>query len=212
MNYPFLTLKERDVETGLDYFLARYYSSVQGRFTSPDEFKGGPEELFGEVDPHDPLFYSDTAEPQSLNKYQYCLNNPLRYIDPDGHQTATADALKIGAALTVAAPHPVAKVVGVGILVGVGVEVTLGWKNVGRGVKALLDQGGQSAMQQDLEDLRLLRQGDNRQAVNRGNSKIRGSRTLLAQATITMKSLLRLPRYADYKYDRLTRRWQAHRC
>ncbi|MGH9849010.1 MAG: RHS repeat-associated core domain-containing protein, partial [Blastocatellia bacterium] len=30
------TSKERDNETGLDYFLARYYSSTQGRFTSPD--------------------------------------------------------------------------------------------------------------------------------------------------------------------------------
>lgn len=32
-----VTSKERDNETGLDYFLARYYSSTQGRFTSPDE-------------------------------------------------------------------------------------------------------------------------------------------------------------------------------
>ena len=86
--------KERDEETGLDYFLARYYSSAQGRFTSPDEFNGGPEELFEDVDPHDPLLYADNAEPQSLNKYQYCLGNPLRYIDPDGHQTSTADNLK----------------------------------------------------------------------------------------------------------------------
>jgi RHS repeat-associated protein len=39
------TQKERDVETGMDYFLARYYSSTQGRFTSPDEFVGGPDEL-----------------------------------------------------------------------------------------------------------------------------------------------------------------------
>lgn len=38
--------KERDNETGLDYFLARYYSSAHGRFTSPDEFKGGPREVF----------------------------------------------------------------------------------------------------------------------------------------------------------------------
>jgi RHS repeat-associated protein len=40
------TDKERDAETGLDYFLARYYSSTQGRFTSPDEFLGGPDELY----------------------------------------------------------------------------------------------------------------------------------------------------------------------
>jgi RHS repeat-associated protein len=88
------TQKERDIETGLDYFLARYYSSTQGRFTSPDEFRGGPEELFGEIDPHDPLFYAEIAEPQSLNNYHYVLNNPLRYIDPDGHQTTTADNIK----------------------------------------------------------------------------------------------------------------------
>lgn len=34
---------ERDDETGLDYARARYYSSKQGRFTSPDEFTGGPD-------------------------------------------------------------------------------------------------------------------------------------------------------------------------
>ena len=36
-NYPFLTSKERDIETGLDYSIHRYYSPAQGRFTSPDE-------------------------------------------------------------------------------------------------------------------------------------------------------------------------------
>src|SRR5207302_10996761 len=76
------TLKESDNETGLDYFLARYYSSTQGRITSPDEFKGGPEELFEDVDPHAPLFYADIAEPQSLNKYHSCLNHPIPHIDP----------------------------------------------------------------------------------------------------------------------------------
>ena len=40
------TSKERDAESGLDFFEARYYSSAQGRFTSPDEFKGGIVDAF----------------------------------------------------------------------------------------------------------------------------------------------------------------------
>jgi RHS repeat-associated protein len=67
-NYPFLTQKERDNETGLDYFGARYYASTQGRFTSPDPGNAG----------------ADEGDPQSWNGYAYSLNNPLRFIDPDG--------------------------------------------------------------------------------------------------------------------------------
>ncbi|MEK6303428.1 MAG: RHS repeat-associated core domain-containing protein [Acidobacteriota bacterium] len=62
------TQKERDSESGLDYFLARYYSSAQGRFTSSD-----------------PLLSSGTVyDPQTWNRYSYTLNNPLKYIDPLG--------------------------------------------------------------------------------------------------------------------------------
>jgi RHS repeat-associated protein len=60
------TLKERDVETGLDFFGARYYGSIQGRFTGVDS--AGP----------------DLATPQTLNRYQYCLNNPLAKVDRNG--------------------------------------------------------------------------------------------------------------------------------
>lgn len=82
------TSKERDVETGLDYFGARYYSSMLGRFTSPDEFAGGPQEVStrnSADSAKQALPYADITNPQSLNKYQYCLNNPLRYVDLDGH-------------------------------------------------------------------------------------------------------------------------------
>jgi RHS repeat-associated protein len=78
---------QRDVETNLDFAQSRYYSPMQGRFTSPDEFKGGPDELFdfNEDASDNPTFYADLANPQSLNKYQYTYNNPYKYNDPNGH-------------------------------------------------------------------------------------------------------------------------------
>lgn len=54
---------------------------------SPDEFTGGPVDPFTEqqIRKPGPLPYADITNPQSLNKYAYVLNNPLRYTDPDGH-------------------------------------------------------------------------------------------------------------------------------
>ncbi|HEX8140111.1 MAG TPA: RHS repeat-associated core domain-containing protein, partial [Pyrinomonadaceae bacterium] len=94
------TGKERETETGLDYFLARYYSSAQGRFTSPDEFTGGPDDLFDFADDaaDNPTFYADLTNPQSLNKYQYGYNNPINLVDPDGHCIPCV----VGAAVAVA--------------------------------------------------------------------------------------------------------------
>jgi RHS repeat-associated protein len=63
------TGKERDTESGLDYFGARYYSSSMGRFSSPDPSG---------------LTYANPYNPQSLNLYAYVLNNPLKNIDPTG--------------------------------------------------------------------------------------------------------------------------------
>jgi RHS repeat-associated protein len=81
------TDKQRDNETGLDYFFSRYYSSTHGRFLSPDEFPGGAVEVFAERASSNPTFYADLTNPETLNKYQYCLNSPLRYVDPYGHQS-----------------------------------------------------------------------------------------------------------------------------
>jgi RHS repeat-associated protein len=71
-----LSGKERDDETGLDYFGARYYASTQGRFTSPDPLS------FWMLDRKKQPEY--LANPQRWNKYVFVLNNPLRYVDPDG--------------------------------------------------------------------------------------------------------------------------------
>jgi RHS repeat-associated protein len=54
---------------GLMDYNARYYSSYLNRFVSPD-----------------PII-SDYKNPQSLNRYAYTLNNPVRFTDPTGHYT-----------------------------------------------------------------------------------------------------------------------------
>lgn len=68
------TSKERDAESGLDFFGARYFSSAQGRFTTPDS-AAKPQAVP----------YADLSDPQSLNLYAYVRNNPLSRTDPDGH-------------------------------------------------------------------------------------------------------------------------------
>ena len=103
------TGKEPDAETGLDFFESRYYSSAQGRFTSPDEFKGGFLDAFSgqPVFQPGPLPYADLTDPQTLNKYAYVRNNPLRYTDPSGHCLEDACILE-GAAVYAAASATVA--------------------------------------------------------------------------------------------------------
>jgi RHS repeat-associated protein len=72
-NYKF-TGKERDPESGLDDFDARFYSSPFGRFMTPD----------WEAKPTD-VPYANFGNPQSLNLYSYVQNNPTTMGDPDGH-------------------------------------------------------------------------------------------------------------------------------
>lgn len=61
------TGKELDVSTGLYFYSARYYDPEIGRFVSPDTIVQSP------------------FNPQTLNRYSYCNNNPINYIDPSGH-------------------------------------------------------------------------------------------------------------------------------
>jgi RHS repeat-associated protein len=64
------TGKERDIESNLDYFPARYYNSNLGRWMSPDRLNVTDDRLFNPSN--------------TLNKYVYGANNPLKYTDPDG--------------------------------------------------------------------------------------------------------------------------------
>jgi RHS repeat-associated protein len=72
-DYKF-TGKKRDIETGLDYFGARYYSNGLGRWVSAD-WSAAPV----------PVPYADFGDPQSLNLYSYVRGLPTSRIDADGH-------------------------------------------------------------------------------------------------------------------------------
>jgi RHS repeat-associated protein len=71
------TDQELDAENGLYNYNARLYDPFIGRFISPDTIVQSP--------------YNQ----QSLNRYSYCLNNPLIYTDPMGTQRKVVMELKM---------------------------------------------------------------------------------------------------------------------
>jgi len=89
--------KERDIETNLSYFDARYFDDNQGRFTTVDP-----------VAPVNPWTsetdYNYLTNPQRLNRYTYGLNNPYRYVDPDGEFVFIAAAVICAAIAYFGAP------------------------------------------------------------------------------------------------------------
>src|SRR5258707_2647876 len=73
-NHYKFTGKERDSESGLDYFGPRYYSNGLGRFISAD-WSATPE----------PVPYAHFDDPQTLNLYGYAAGTPVTLMDDDGH-------------------------------------------------------------------------------------------------------------------------------
>ena len=63
------TSYDRSPVTGLDYAINRHYDPLQGRFTQVDPI--GMDSV-------------DLTDPQTLNLYAYCANDPINQIDPDG--------------------------------------------------------------------------------------------------------------------------------
>ena len=61
------TGQRHEPDIKLYYYIARWYDNRRGRFTQPDTIVPEP------------------ANPQSLNRYAYVNNNPVRYTDPSGH-------------------------------------------------------------------------------------------------------------------------------
>ena len=79
----------KDDDTGLYYYNARYYDPELGRFIQPDT----------EI--------PDLSNPQSYNRYSYCVNNPLRYTDPTGHGPNDDDDPTEHLSLTLGGNHAV---------------------------------------------------------------------------------------------------------
>jgi RHS repeat-associated protein len=126
------TGKERDAESGLDMFGARYYGSSLGRFMTPD-WSSTPS----------PVPFASPTDPQTLNLYAYEKNNPLAKPDLDGHsdvgtfqnQCMHSDSCR-AAQLQYVQNHPVASTLTP--VVAIGASVTTGMFGAELGAAALV--------------------------------------------------------------------------
>jgi len=81
--------KEKDSETGLNYFGARYLSGPSGRFLAPDPVRA-VNPLNGEI------YEKVLLIPQRINVYAYALSSPCRYVDRDGNDEEFWDGYSLG--------------------------------------------------------------------------------------------------------------------
>ncbi len=110
------TGKELD-STGLYFYGARYYDPEIGRFITADTIVQAP------------------YDTQSLNRYSYCRNNPLNYVDPTGHSWFSKFFKKVGEFFENLVKNPVSFIAGfvgglvfgfVGMTIAKGIGVFLG--------------------------------------------------------------------------------------
>jgi len=141
-NHYKFTCKERDSESGLDYFGARYYSNGLGRFISAD-WSATPI----------PVPYAEFGDPQSLNLYSYVRNVPTTKLDADGHCPWCPAVERI---LEEAAESPEGRVIAENagkVVAGIGGGIAAGWaasSNFAKdawqdGIEALGKSGGTMA-------------------------------------------------------------------
>jgi RHS repeat-associated protein len=102
------TGKERDGESDLDYFGARYLSAAQARFMSADS----------------PFADQAPADPDSWHLYVYCRNNPLRYKDPTGRGAQELAEFLVGM------PRGAASVISWGTMPGAAPQPSDGWPSL----------------------------------------------------------------------------------
>lgn len=84
--------KEVSGKSGLVYFGARYYDPRTGRWISKDPLTWGPDDPRMFLNKSDPIYelkkeyilYEGLLKPQNLNRYVYCNNDPVNWIDPWG--------------------------------------------------------------------------------------------------------------------------------
>jgi RHS repeat-associated protein len=105
-NYKY-TDQELDPETGLYFYGARYYDPIIGRFISAD------------------TIVQNFSDPQTLNRYSYCINNPLVYRDPSGHFFWVIAGAVIGAVIAGSQSDWNPKAMAVGAVIG-GVSAGVG--------------------------------------------------------------------------------------
>ena len=130
---PFFLRKRRDDETGFYDFGARFYDPESGRFLTPDDYTGGPDDLSADVGSRAGLLGRAQNErdvvrqwqqhPHVRNLYVFCLNDPVNNIDLDGH-SAWWFFLTIPSSLTWALPNTA---IALSIIVGNLLMEIIGW-------------------------------------------------------------------------------------